>query len=934
MVSQVIGRESELEAVFRFVDRTAEPPHLLVLEGDAGIGKSTLLREAFARAERSGRLILSAQPSESESTLPFTVLGDLLEPLFDRIAPQLAGPQRRALGIALLESDGDDDVPDLRAVSLGTLAALKLASADAPVLVVIDDVQWIDAASARVLEFVLRRLGPEPVRLLAAARSESARRARGIGESMEEHERVRLLVGPMSVDALDHLFRSRLGRSLLRPTLRKVHATSGGNPFFALELARALLEDGDRERSPGRLPVPPTFEGLVEDRLHHLSRATRQVLTAAAALSRPTVGLLRAFASDDISAELASAIRAGVIQLDGERVRFTHPILASAIYSSMPTVELAPLHLALARVVHDREERARHLALGTQEPNEEIATILDEAARLAFLRSAPDASAELAEHALRLTQGDRPDELARRGIAVADYQLKAGDTARARVVLERTIPLIPPGLTRSRSLHRLAFVRVREESFAAGIATLEEALSGLVDDPALEIVINVDLSLYLTQTIDLPSSLAPAQRALALAESIDDQSAVGRALTALAYAEFPLGSGFRDDVFQRVIGEASQAPADPSEEDPSWFPPSAEWAMMLKWSDRFDEARASLETLRRQAAEWHDEAVVAPLLFQLGELECWAGRPDVAARYASEARDIGMQHGTPGLAPHWLYVDALVAAYAGRLDQARAIAKEGIERSQRTSNYRQLVRFAALCGFIELSRGEMAEAAAWLDRTNTLAQAASYRDPGVLRFHADAIEALIGVGDLDRAADVLKQLEDQGSRLQRAWALATAARCRGLLAAARGEDGEPSMRVALEHHESVAQPFERGRTLLVFGTLLRRRGRKRDARETLGAASEMFRQTATPLWAAKAEVELARVSGRRPSHDPFLTPTERQIAELAAAGRTNREIADEAFMSVKTVETHLTHVYSKLNIRSRTELARQFKSAPEQGQAR
>jgi DNA-binding NarL/FixJ family response regulator len=268
-------------------------------------------------------------------------------------------------------------------------------------------------------------------------------------------------------------------------------------------------------------------------------------------------------------------------------------------------------------------------------------------------------------------------------------------------------------------------------------------------------------------------------------------------------------------------------------------------------------------------------------------------------------------------------MSALMYAHRGDVQRAREIARQGMEVAERTGNLLHQIRCVALLGFIDLSVGDPTNARDWLEWATELAAAALHGDPGVLRFAADAVEALLGAGDLDGAETRLEILEQRGEALGRAWALATAGRCRGLIESARGNSAaaEVALEQALERHASVPQPMERGRTLLALGTVHRRAKRKLAARHALDEAGGTFRDLGTPLWEAKVAAEFQRIGGRPPAPHS-LTPTERQVAGLVAAGRTNREISEQAFMSVKTVEAHLTRIYSKLEVRSRTELAR------------
>jgi predicted ATPase len=253
-IIEIVGREEQLPALERLVSGAREGPRALVVEGPAGIGKTTIWREGVALARRTGATVLECAPAESEARLSFAALGDLLEPVLDAALPELPLPQRRALEVALLFAEPHEHPPGQRAVGLATLAVVRLRTAIGPVVIAIDDVQWLDAETALALEFTLRRLRDEPVRLLVARRDETQALPLGLGRSLPEDRQERLALGGLSLGALHHLLHERLGISFSRPTLRRLHETSGGNPFYALELARALDRRGEPAERPLRIP--------------------------------------------------------------------------------------------------------------------------------------------------------------------------------------------------------------------------------------------------------------------------------------------------------------------------------------------------------------------------------------------------------------------------------------------------------------------------------------------------------------------------------------------------------------------------------------------------------------------------------------------------------------------------------------------------------
>ena len=319
-----------------------------------------------------------------------------------------------------------------------------------------------------------------------------------------------------------------------------------------------------------------------------------------------------------------------------------------------------------------------------------------------------------------------------------------------------------------------------------------------------------------------------------------------------------------------------------------------------------------------------DPAQIKALLF-LAELECRAGEWSRADEYAEEMLQSGEQRGLEFQGGSALWIRGLVDAYLGRLDEARARATEGVSRSREENEQAFLERNLALLGLIDLSTGDYPAAAERLAPVVRRRQARGAGEPSLYPARELAIEALVAVGDLDEARVQLGWLEEAGRRLGTPWPLAMGARCRGLLQAAEGdlEAALASCEQALEVHERMPAPFERARTLLIYGTILRRAKRRKAAREAIEAALSIFEALPAPVWADNARAELARIGGRAPSGDG-LTEGERRIAELVAAGKSNKETAAALFLSVHTVEGALKRVYRKLGVRSRTELSRRL----------
>jgi DNA-binding CsgD family transcriptional regulator len=347
--------------------------------------------------------------------------------------------------------------------------------------------------------------------------------------------------------------------------------------------------------------------------------------------------------------------------------------------------------------------------------------------------------------------------------------------------------------------------------------------------------------------------------------------------------------------------------------------------MLLEWAGKLEDARAALATLLRSVLADGDEHSVPNVAFQLARTECLVGNWEAAARYAEECYETVAQIGQETQRPYALTSKALVDAHLGRVEEARAETEEGMAVSLRVGVMPAYFELLAIRGFLELSLGSPAEAHRFLGPLPQAVREAGFGEPALFRFHGDAIETLLALGQTDEAAALLAELEEQGRALERIWALTVASRCRALLNAASGdlERAHEELDRALEL--PLQEPFERGRTLLVLGTIKRRQKKKRDARESLEQAIAVFDGLGARLWSEKARAELARISGRAPAPGA-LTPTEERVAALVAAGRTYREAADALFMSPKTVQWNLSKIYRKLGVRSRAELAAKLAS--------
>jgi DNA-binding CsgD family transcriptional regulator len=347
--------------------------------------------------------------------------------------------------------------------------------------------------------------------------------------------------------------------------------------------------------------------------------------------------------------------------------------------------------------------------------------------------------------------------------------------------------------------------------------------------------------------------------------------------------------------------------------------------MLLTWDGELVEARGELHALRHDALHAGDEQALPFILNWLCRVEWRAGRWDLAADLGDEAYEACLSSGQVMERAYVLATKAVIDAHRGRVDAARAAGGEGLGLAVEAGVVPAQLEHHAGQGFLELSLGRFEEAHRLLGPLPAAATAAGFRVPAVFRFHGDAVETLLALGRVSDAEALLAELLDGRAALGHPWKDAISARCRGLLAAGRGDfDGAGSaLGEALEAHQRLGEPFELGRTLLALGSIQRRAKKKAASRGTLHDALTLFERLGADLWAERARGEFARSGGRLAGTDQ-LTPTERRVANLVAEGRANKEVAAELFVSVKAVEASLSSVYSKLGIRSRTELARRF----------
>lgn len=923
MGTEPIGRGAELAAVRELLDAVPGGSASLLFRGAAGVGKTTLLRFGTEEAKRRGMAVLSARAAESEAESSFATLADVLDHALDDVLPRLPDPQAEALEVALLRRAPRGPATD-RAVGAALLTALRELARKGPAIVAIDDVQWVDSASAWVLSFAFRRLDRERVGVLVTERlthhgvrgpaGSDHDRARPIADALAAGEGFRRFeVKGLSVGALHSALAASSGHDIARPLLLRIHRATEGNPLFALELARAI---GDRTVGPGDpLPAPADLQELVLGRIRGLAPEVRDVLVMAAALPSPSPAVLELARGDDAAASLEAAQDAGIIRVTGGRIAFDHPLFASAVYAASAPRRRRAIHARLARVLTDPEERARHLALATTEPDEAVAGTLEGAAHTARARGGLATAAELFQMAAMLTPETVPSAWGHRTISAALCHHESGSGQDARNLLRGAIGTLPAGPGRAEAL--LALASTETEWERNGDLCLQAAREA-GNDRRLLARIHLVLAEWRWMESGIRSAIHEADRGVEFAEQSGDAALLAQALALAGQARVAAGLSDGEHMLRRAL-----ATAPPDADIPAWYRPAHWVGCALMWADQLEEARPLLVQEYERSEVTGNDVDRSGLALHLCQLECRAGRLTDARAYGEVAYRLAARHGaeqdlalvTAGL--------AMVEAIEGRLEEARAISGRALETARRLGDRLSAMHHRGVLGFLELSIGNTSAAHGQLDGMAGELEDLGIGEPGLYPFVPEEIEALLALGLVDRADALTEVLERRGIELDRPRLLATGARCRAYLLAATGDPkgALASLEAALRHHARIAVPLELGRTLLAKGQVLRRLKQKRTAREAFEEATRLFDSLPAPLWAARARAEIQRIGGRAPT-PAGLTPTERKIAEQVAQGLSNREVAGAVFVSVRTVEDNLSRIYAKLGVRSRTGLAR------------
>jgi DNA-binding CsgD family transcriptional regulator len=909
MATEVVGRDHELEAIERWLDAPRSQPPVLLIEGDAGIGKTTIWRAGLEKARGRGYRVLSCAAAGSETQLSFTALRDLLADVFDDVADELPAPQRRVIGVALLLDESRGPPPESGAIALAFLTALRSLAAHSPTLLAIDDVQWVDAASAAPLSYVLRRLDRESLVVLLAQRKEEVDQL-DLGHLEPGHVQV-LGLEPLTIGALGRILHQQLGVSYPRPTLHRLYEASAGNPFFALQLARALGASSAPLRPGAPLPVPATLRDLVRDRLSALPQATLEALGFLAAMARPSFELLERALCAEASSALVPALDAHVIEESRDDVRFAHPLFAAGVYDLASSARRREVHGSLAEIVSDDEERARHLALSARGPDAAIAAALAEAARGAHARIV---SAELYEAAARLTPAEDIRERARRMLAAAAALFDAGDTERARVQLEGLLETDLEGPERAEAGLLLGRILAHFERWEDAMQHWREAAEA-TEDPAALAQIRCSMATLTVFVGSAAEAIHHADEALAAARLSSNDRWLADAHAARAM----VGASAGDPSYRTFLRKALELDSGADAHGSAWnWSPSnvaAECALL----------RLDLEEMRREFGRLHDRGLASGDAhielygaYGLALAGLFAGDHRGAEELSTTVLELAETTGHMQMAAARLAAE--IDAHVGRGAEARATLNALVDECTRLGIRRRVWQSRAALGLLALAEGDAAAAADELGAARQIANELGLGHAPTLLAFVDELEAAVTSDRSEQAEEALAAARQVGGSPD--WGESLLSRANALVLAHRGEPWEAA--TALEHALELEPPsffpLQHGRTLLLLGAMQRRARKLAAARASLGDALETFERIGAALWVDKTRAELRRIGGRTRSSGE-LTPAEQRVAGLVGEGKSNKEVAAELVVSVHTVEAALTSIYRKLDVRSRTELA-------------
>jgi DNA-binding CsgD family transcriptional regulator len=897
---------------------------VLVLSGEAGVGKTALL--GYASSKAGGMKVVSFTAAQGEADLAYAGLYALLSPLL-HLMGRLPAVQAKALGSVLglhASPEGEpQSSPRLLAAFAGVLGLLAESAEEEPLLVMVDDAHWLDSGSAAALSFVARRLRAERVAILLAERP-------GTGSPFEAQGFATLQVRGLDAEASQSLVEAECGTVVSPRVSARLAQVCAGNPLALLEVARSLrpAQLSGAEPLPDPVPVPADIASMFLPAITRLPPATQRLLLLAAIgeglplAELSTAAGTRLGCDGDEEELVLPAEQAQLASVEGGKLVFRHPLVRASVLAGSTSVERRAAHRALAEVLvspADADRRAWHLAAATQGPSEEVAGLLEKAAERARQRGGYGAEAAALERSAELSEDEA--ERARRLHAACRAAYWAGDTQRALRLGEAALRLAKDRLLRVDVVHQLAVIAgfdAKLQASAPSIASLEQDAAEVepLDGERAIALLGVVLQRHL-QSLRAKQAHEVAARRLAIAERVGSSERLLRsqqdfALTSCLCGYSAAAARLLDEIAARRARWAQLPPF------------ASQVATVLLYMERYEELRDLLTASLSQARAEGNLLRVCFDLTNLALFELRLGRLAAAYAAASEGLLLARAMGSDYFEACNLATLAGVSARRGPPEHCREQAKEAAKLAASVNDNEVVAQSHAACGLLALGTGRLDEALAELERAAEAGEPPSLVEPGVHMIAHDLVEVRARLGRAEEAACGLARLEEVAEATGRRWAKAAAARCRALLA--EGASSQAHFEEALQRFDAEPLLFEQARTRLYYGERLRRAQQKVAARRQLRNAIEQFDALSAHLFADRARAELSAagetVGPRAPEAMEALTAQESQIARLVAEGKTNREVSEAVFLSPKTVEYHLAHIYRKLGLHSRRELIR------------
>jgi DNA-binding NarL/FixJ family response regulator len=916
--SALVGRAAECARIEGLLNAArAGQSEVLIVRGEPGVGKTALVRYALERATQAGLTTISARGLESESEIPFAGLADLIRPVRQALS-SIPKTQQSVLAGAL--ALGPPVPGDRFAVCAATLSLLAAAAEIKPLLCVVDDVQWLDASSAEAVLFVGRRVEAEGIGMVIALRE-------GEGATIDLADFPTLRLGGLDEAAATRLLAdSQPG--IAAEVASQLSAAVGGNPLALLEIP-ALLSEAELSGAaplPDPLPAGPNLERAFLRRVRALPAEAQRALVAAAASESGDISpILRALELMRLPAgALDAAESSGLVSIEGAQLRFRHPLVRSAVYEAADPVDRRQAHRALAAALEGEQfadQRAWHLAAAAPAPDENVAAVLERAAERAQLRSGYGAAASALIRAAGLSPSSA--SRARRLLDGAKALQLAGKPSGALALLNEAASLQPDDSVRSGIEH----VRAELEMWVgtpirAHDRLLVEASRCEASNPTAASILLAEAVFPAWMSSEVSLAMRTAKRAHDLAQRAGEP--IPLVVNIVLAGALVLAGQFQEE---SVLVDESLVQVS------ALGPTAASYAQFLIATlltlERYEDARSLLVRVISEAREASAVGMLPHGLGVLCELEFRCGNLAAAYAVGTESVRLANETGSQNVGSYNLVMLARVEAVQGRDKECRRHVAAAFDIARDHGIGATFHLASATLGLLELGRGRLAEACAHLEEVARLDERYGIAEPNLIQWHGDYIEAFARAGRRIEADRALSSLQQHANRSNRLWTRAVAARYRGYLS-----DGDyaKDFEEALELHRSsrTPSPFEIARTQLCFGEVLRRKRDRIRAREELHAALDTFEQLGAEPWADRARAELSatgeRARKRNAPSSRDLTPQELQIALAVAGGATNREAASRLFLSPKTVEAHLSSLYRKLEIRSRTDLARLFAS--------